>query len=366
MHRKATSLALVALFAFGAATPGPTLAQGEATTGIELTLAEWLEPWEATGGWVALPAGASLGKGPVLFGDPAANLAPGPYDLYWVQNANAEFLPIATNVEVVAGERTEVRVTTGVALEIADWVLPRDPDNGVFGVLLPETTDFSFYAQSSTANTLFLPPGDYYVYYQPGGEDDRPPAFIGVANVEGPFGGLGVEIAIEDGRVAVVRALPGGAAEAAGVQAGDIILDVGGTPLIDLELTEAGALLRGEPGTTASVTIRRGKEAFPLAIDRVTVEPHRTIQANSGIQLVTEAGIFAPDGWWGVAFAGNTVNGFDDLINWEIGTNGGPMLLGPTAYDIYWNPDGVGPPELIRANVQLDGELIEIEVTSPR
>lgn len=365
MRRKAKLLAAPTLLAFAIAASTPILAQEDSGTGIDLVLADWLDPWEDGGGWMALPAGGTFGKGTNLISEMAADLAPGTYDVYWVQSVDADPLPIAMDVGVMAGERAELRVTTGIELALADWVTPRDPDDGVFGVLLPETLDFTFYAQSATADTLYLPPGDYLAYYHPGGDDGRSPTYIGGARVEAPFGGLGIEIAVEDSRIVIVQTLPGGAAEAAGVEAGDVVVNVDGTELTGLEIEEAAALLRGDPETVAMLNVLRGKESLTIEVERTTVEPHRTVAAASGIQLVVEVGIFAPDGWWGVVYSGNAVESFDDLVQWEIGTNGGPMLLGPTTYDIYWNPDGIGAPELIEANVELDGELIEIVADSP-
>ena len=56
-------------------------------------------------------------------------------------------------------------------------------------------------------------------------------------NMEGNFEGIGVEFIIQDDTLMVVAAIPGGPSEAAGIQAGDRILQVEGAPISGPELT---------------------------------------------------------------------------------------------------------------------------------
>ena len=73
---------------------------------------------------------------------------------------------------------------------------------------------------------------------------------------------------------------------------------------------------------------------------------------------------FGPTGYWGVVFAGDDVTVFADLIAARTSGSLEPLLLGPTSYDLYWNPYGIGPPELAAADIAMNGLLMEIDAPS--
>ncbi|MEN0110735.1 MAG: S41 family peptidase [Planctomycetota bacterium] len=75
------------------------------------------------------------------------------------------------------------------------------------------------------------------------------------AQIEGNFVGLGVELKADAGALRIVRVIPGSPAERAGVLAGDLITAVDGQQTADLSTDEAAALLSGEEGSVAFVTI---------------------------------------------------------------------------------------------------------------
>ncbi|MHA1559193.1 MAG: hypothetical protein ACTSWI_00770 [Alphaproteobacteria bacterium] len=81
-------------------------------------------------------------------------------------------------------------------------------------------------------------------------------------------------------------------------------------------------------------------------------------------KLAVAGTLFGPTGYWGVAFAGDEVTAFADLIAARISGSLAPLLLGPTSYDLYWNPDGLGSPELVAADIAMNGTLIEIDTPS--
>lgn len=78
--------------------------------------------------------------------------------------------------------------------------------------------------------------------------------------LSGTYVGVGVVIqAAEDGTGAlVVEVLPGGPAEAAGVEAGDVILAVDGVPLSGVPIDVVASLLKGQAGTRVTLTLHRG------------------------------------------------------------------------------------------------------------
>ena len=357
MRRVVISVLLVVAALFAA----PAFTQDAPGTGIALSLAQWLEPWEgeAGGGWMYAPAGQAV-KSPRPIVDRSAAVAPGVYDIYWNQNADLAPLLIAEDVAVSEGEVTNVRVATGLTFEAADWVEPRDAENGWLGAILPTSTSFDFVNMTRTGSSMFLPPGRYDLFYMQDETDDIPAIWLGTFDIEAPFGGLGFEVGADaDGNIGVVRTLPGGPAEAAGVEAGDVLIAVDGIELTGLALEDAVALLRGDAGTDVVLTVSRGKgRALDLVVTRNLVEPAPIVRATSGVRLSLPAGVtIQPDGWWGVAFEGE---GAGALINWSNGTATAPLLVGPAIYDVYWNPDGDGEAELVATGVAIAGELVEV------
>ena len=82
----------------------------------------------------------------------------------------------------------------------------------------------------------------------------------------GEFGGLGIEVGMEDGFVKVISPIDDTPAQAAGVHAGDLIIRIDETPVKGLSLNEAVNLMRGKPGTDIVLTIVRETSDKPLKI----------------------------------------------------------------------------------------------------
>jgi carboxyl-terminal processing protease len=80
----------------------------------------------------------------------------------------------------------------------------------------------------------------------------------------GQFGGLGMQVNMEDGLLKVVSPIDDTPAAKAGILAGDIITQVDGTPIKGLSLTEAVEKMRGAPGTEVRLEIVRKDAAAPL------------------------------------------------------------------------------------------------------
>lgn len=80
----------------------------------------------------------------------------------------------------------------------------------------------------------------------------------------GKFGGLGIEVTMEDGFVKVVSPIDDTPAQRAGIQAGDLIIKLDDTPVKGLKLSEAVDIMRGEPGTDIELTIVREGETAPI------------------------------------------------------------------------------------------------------
>ncbi len=88
-------------------------------------------------------------------------------------------------------------------------------------------------------------------------------------DTEGKFGGLGIEITMEEGFVKVIAPIEDTPAYEAGVLAGDYIIQIDETPVFGLTLNEAVELMRGKKGEPIVVTISRANtEPFEIEIIR--------------------------------------------------------------------------------------------------
>lgn len=83
----------------------------------------------------------------------------------------------------------------------------------------------------------------------------------------GEFGGLGIEVGMEDGFVKVVSPIDDTPAARAGVESGDLIIRLDDTPVKGLSLNDAVKLMRGKPGSILTLTVVREGEDAPLSID---------------------------------------------------------------------------------------------------
>ena len=88
-------------------------------------------------------------------------------------------------------------------------------------------------------------------------------------DTQGKFGGLGIEITMEEGFVKVISPIEDSPAFEAGILAGDFIIQINDTPVFGLTLNEAVELMRGEKGEPITITIsREGTEPFEVNIIR--------------------------------------------------------------------------------------------------
>ena len=86
---------------------------------------------------------------------------------------------------------------------------------------------------------------------------------------KGAFGGLGIEVTMEDGFVKVVSPIDDTPADKANIQPGDLIIGIDNEGVYGLTLDEAVEKLRGKIGDPVLITIRRGKnDPFEVKIIR--------------------------------------------------------------------------------------------------
>jgi carboxyl-terminal processing protease len=82
----------------------------------------------------------------------------------------------------------------------------------------------------------------------------------------GEFGGLGIEVGMEDGFIKVISPIDDTPAQRAGIQAGDLITRLDDQPVKGMTLDEAVKRMRGKPGSEIVLTIAREGEDKPLKI----------------------------------------------------------------------------------------------------
>ena len=83
---------------------------------------------------------------------------------------------------------------------------------------------------------------------------------------QGQFGGLGIEVGMEDGFVKVISPIEDTPAFKAGIKPGDLIIKLDDTPVKGMSLNDAVKKMRGKPNTQITLTISRKGEGAPLVV----------------------------------------------------------------------------------------------------
>lgn len=148
----------------------------------------------------------------------------------------------------------------------------------------------------------------------------------------GEFGGLGIEVSMENGFVRVIAPIDDTPAQRAGIQAGDLIIRLDDTPVKGLSLNEAVELMRGRPGTDIVLTIAREGNDQPIVMT-ITRE---TITRRSAWMRTLEPGY----GYLRVSnFQTNTANDAQRVLETLKQENGGSLK--GLILDLRNNPGGI-------------------------
>jgi len=113
-------------------------------------------------------------------------------------------------------------------------------------------------------------------------------------STSGEFGGLGIEVEMEDGLIRVVAPIDDTPAQRAGVHAGDVIIKLDDSPVRGMALSDAVRQMRGKPGTDIVLSIVREGESKPLeltltrAIIKVTSVKSRLIDGSVGYLRISQ------------------------------------------------------------------------------
>src|SRR5499426_3981565 len=84
---------------------------------------------------------------------------------------------------------------------------------------------------------------------------------------QGQFGGLGIEVGMEDGFVKVISPIEDTPAFRAGIKPGDLIIKLDDTPVKGMSLNDAVKKMRGKPNTSIVLTISRKGESAPVVVN---------------------------------------------------------------------------------------------------
>lgn len=168
-------------------------------------------------------------------------------------------------------------------------------------------------------------------------------------STSGEFGGLGIEVGMENGFVKVISPIDDTPAQKAGVQAGDLIIKLDEKPVKGMSLEEAVNLMRGKPGTVLTLTIMREGLNAPIEIDvtrniiKVTSVKSRTLESGYGYVRITQ-------------FQAETGRQFRQALS-KLEEDYGKDLKG-LVIDLRNNPGGVLQAAVEAADALLDSGLI--------
>ena len=116
----------------------------------------------------------------------------------------------------------------------------------------------------------------------------------------GRFGGLGIEVTMENGLVKVVSPIDDTPAFRAGIEAGDLITHLDDEPVLGLTLSQAVEKMRGKVGTDIKVKVRReGVDDFEVTITRAVVKIRSVrsrMEGNVGYLRITSFSAQSTDG----------------------------------------------------------------------
>ena len=177
--------------------------------------------------------------------------------------------------------------------------------------------------EDAAADAMVNAMGDRWSYYIPAAEL---PSFL--ENSENAYVGIGVTVQATDDNsgLMVIAVQPGGPAEEAGVQVGDVIIQVDGESAQDRTVTEISAMIKGEEGTVVSITVLRSGEGITMSMTRkrmeTTVASSKLLNEHVGLVTIQN---------FDERCADETIAAIKALLN-----QGADMLL----FDVRNNPGG--------------------------
>ena len=168
-------------------------------------------------------------------------------------------------------------------------------------------------------------------------------------DTSGAFGGLGIEITTDKGFIKIVSPIDDTPAFEAGLQAGDYITHLDGVSVMDMTLKEAIDLMRGDVGTTITLTIIRStEEPFDVELKRDIIKVQSVKH-----RVINDVGILRIS-----AFNEQTTSGLEKSIKELEGSENPPVGY---VLDLRNNPGGLLTESVSVSDVFLEqGEIVSI------
>ena len=244
--------------------------------------------------------------------------------------ANAETEPKATDQQTTQEERLPLRelrlftqvfeqIRRGYVEEVADTELL---ENAIAGLLL-----------ELDPHSVYLNQTDYEQLQE---------------SATGEYGGLGLRVGSERGMIKVIAPIDDSPAAKAGIEAGDFIVEVDGTPVRGMAVQKAIDKLRGEKGTSIKLTLFREGEDGPLDITVV----RGTIQVSSVRSRIIEPG------YGYVRVSQFQVSSGKDFKKELLSLKEKQPALKGLIIDLRNNPGGLVPASVEIADAVLDGGTV--------
>jgi carboxyl-terminal processing protease len=164
------------------------------------------------------------------------------------------------------------------------------------------------------------------------------------ADMAGSFGGLGMEISEQNEIPKVISPIDGTPAARAGLEPGDDIVLINHSSTQGVNLPKVVSLLRGDPGTTVTITILRGKQQpFDISLTReiIKVKSVKSKLEPDGIGYIRIS-----------QFGGDTADGFKQAIT-DLNHDANGRIKG-LVLDLRDDPGG-----LLTAAVDVAGDLLD-------
>src|SRR5690348_16310626 len=173
----------------------------------------------------------------------------------------------------------------------------------------------------------------------------------------GEFGGLGMQVTMENGLVKIISPIDDTPAAKAGLKPGDLIVAINDTPVTDMTLSDAVEKLRGAIGTQVKLTLRReGVDPFEVTLTRadIKVDPVKSHLVGNDIGYIRITN-----------FSERTSSGLENAVK-SLRQQAGDKLAG-IVLDLRNNPGGLLDQAVAVGNDFLDhGEIVSIRGRRPQ
>ena len=173
----------------------------------------------------------------------------------------------------------------------------------------------------------------------------------------GEYGGLGIEVAGDGGLIRVISPIDDTPAAKAGIEAGDLIIEMDDSPIRGLGLQKAIDKLRGKKGTSIKLTVYRESEDAPLTFNiirdiiQISAVRSRLLEPNYGYVRVAQFQVSSGEDF------------ITEVENLQT-SNAGP--LNGLILDLRNNPGGLVPASITMADALIDsGTLVYTEGCLP-